>query len=154
MMPPQTDIPSTLDILPINKPTHHFTNNNFKPHENYSTNNETDFKPYEGLKLKSVEELYANDSKTSPEGHPTEEFTRYQISNGTKIDLVYLRAREAVQACGVVPDELEVRDGGVFAKSTVEKCTKYGPFKGKWEGFPQETRFAWEVSGVLEIVFV
>lgn len=46
----------------------------------------------------------------------------------------------------VLPTELERSIGGVFAKSTIFKGTKYGPFKGKWASVPQNPKYAWEVS--------
>lgn len=45
-----------------------------------------------------------------------------------------------------MPPELEMRDGGVFAKAPVPKGARYGPFQGKWAGVPHDPRFAWEVS--------
>ncbi|XP_074032184.1 transcription factor hamlet isoform X2 [Leptinotarsa decemlineata] len=68
-----------------------------------------------------------------------------------RVDIYYLRAREVILASGSLPSELELRETGVFAKVTIPKGTKYGPFQGKWASVPQDTRFAWEVvagSGV------
>lgn len=68
--------------------------------------------------------------------------------NGLNMDLMYLRAREVVLASGVLPSELEIREKGVYARVTISKGTRYGPFQGKWAGSPQDTRFAWEVSTI------
>lgn len=67
------------------------------------------------------------------------------VLNG-KIDIFYLRAREIILASGSLPSELELRETGVFAKISICKGTRYGPFQGKWASVPQDPRFAWEVS--------
>lgn len=61
-------------------------------------------------------------------------------------DIFYLRAREIVLASGILPSELELRETGIFAKTNINKGTRYGPFQGKWASIPQDARFAWEVS--------
>lgn len=71
-----------------------------------------------------------------------------------KVDVAFARARDVVMACGVLPQELEIRDGGVFAKGNIEKSTRYGPFQGKWAWQPQDQRFAWEVSTMILIIFI
>ncbi|CAG9812851.1 unnamed protein product [Phaedon cochleariae] len=67
-------------------------------------------------------------------------------SECSRTDLFYLRAREVILESGSLPNELELRDNGVFAKMNIAKCTRYGPFQGKWASVPQDARFAWEVS--------
>ncbi|XP_076271472.1 transcription factor hamlet-like isoform X2 [Rhynchophorus ferrugineus] len=62
-----------------------------------------------------------------------------------KSDLIYMRAREIVLASGVLPAELDLKENGVFAKVTVSRGTRFGPFQGKWAGLPQYDRFAWEI---------
>lgn len=54
-----------------------------------------------------------------------------------------------------MPYNLEVRNagaGGVWTKSQLPKGVKYGPFLGKWGPKPVDSRFAWEVSGVLNAI--
>lgn len=51
-----------------------------------------------------------------------------------------------------MPYNFEVRNagaGGVWTKSQLPKGVKYGPFLGKWGPKPDDSRFAWEVSGNL-----
>ncbi|XP_063931759.1 transcription factor hamlet-like isoform X5 [Zophobas morio] len=70
--------------------------------------------------------------------------------NGTKMDITYSKCRELLLASAVVPCEIDVKDG-LFAKTSIPKGARYGPFHGKWAGVPQDPRFAWEVvagSGV------
>ncbi|XP_050297806.1 transcription factor hamlet-like isoform X2 [Anthonomus grandis grandis] len=45
----------------------------------------------------------------------------------------------------LVPSEIELKDGGVFAKVPIPKRTTYGPFHGKWAEDPEDARFAWEI---------
>lgn len=66
-----------------------------------------------------------------------------------KPDVFYLRARAISLACGFVPNELELRETGVFAKIPISKGTRYGPFQGKWASVPQYATFAWEVSSIF-----
>jgi hypothetical protein len=47
------------------------------------------------------------------------------------------------------PTDLEIRNGCVFAKSTILKGKQYGPFLGKWASEPIDKKFAWEVSDKL-----
>lgn len=63
-----------------------------------------------------------------------------------KVDIFYLRAREIILANKSLPSELELRDAGIYAKISISRGTRYGPFQGKWASVPQDTRFAWEVS--------
>ncbi|CAG9860591.1 unnamed protein product [Phyllotreta striolata] len=68
----------------------------------------------------------------------------------TKIDL-YSANDGDITASRLLPNELELREEGVFAKTTVIKGTKYGPFQGKWASVPHDTKYAWEIitgSGV------
>ncbi|XP_073962070.1 transcription factor hamlet-like isoform X3 [Choristoneura fumiferana] len=46
-----------------------------------------------------------------------------------------------------LPIELVLKNGGVFARVNIPSGTKYGPFIGKWETQPLDTRYAWEVLG-------
>ncbi|CAH2043788.1 unnamed protein product, partial [Iphiclides podalirius] len=46
-----------------------------------------------------------------------------------------------------LPDELILKGGGIFARSSIASGTKYGPFNGKWETQPLDRRYAWEVLG-------
>jgi hypothetical protein len=41
---------------------------------------------------------------------------------------------------------LDIRNGAVFAKSKINKGTRYGPFIAKFTDKPLDRRFAWEVS--------
>ncbi|XP_064213427.1 transcription factor hamlet isoform X3 [Tribolium castaneum] len=100
----------------------------------FSSNNNLDDPPSK-LSLKPADQLFCDET--------------LKAFNGAT-DLVYSRCREAIPASGVVPCEIELKDG-VFAKGVIPKGTRYGPFKGKWAGVPQDVRFAWEVvagSGV------
>ncbi|KAL3274021.1 hypothetical protein HHI36_015439 [Cryptolaemus montrouzieri] len=138
MVPPQLDSPS--DFFKRIE----YTNNNLKSFEDACTMNSF------GITPKSVDNIkdrtnsvfdYISDNKPFGGLH----------TNGVNMDLMYLRAREIILASAVLPSELELREKGVYAKTTLPKGTKYGPFQGKWAGIPQDTRFAWEVvagSGV------
>lgn len=76
----------------------------------------------------------------------------YKNEDEDKADQFYRSSREFVMNRGVVPSELEIKEtGGVFARTTIPKGTRYGPFQGKWAGTPQDPRFAWEVSNSLII---
>lgn len=44
------------------------------------------------------------------------------------------------------PHDLDIRNGSVYARTTVGRGTKYGPFTGKLTNEPVDQRFAWEVS--------
>jgi hypothetical protein len=44
------------------------------------------------------------------------------------------------------PNDLEIRTGCVYAKSTVVKGKQFGPFLGKWASDPIDKNYAWEVS--------
>lgn len=44
------------------------------------------------------------------------------------------------------PQELDIRNGSVFAVSVVPRGTKFGPFLGQMTNEPMDHRFAWEVS--------
>lgn len=48
-----------------------------------------------------------------------------------------------------LPIELVLKNGGVFARVNIPSGTKYGPFIGKWETQPLDTRYAWEVSVLI-----
>lgn len=91
--------------------------------------------------LKPVEQLY---EKLKSDCDENLKYVSQHV-NGWKLDLGYNKCRELAQA-GVVPNEIELRDGGVFAAFNLAKATRYGPFQGKWAGIPQDPRFAWEVS--------
>jgi hypothetical protein len=41
---------------------------------------------------------------------------------------------------------LDIRNGAVFAKTKINKGTKFGPFIAKFTDKPLDRRFAWEVS--------
>lgn len=45
-----------------------------------------------------------------------------------------------------LPNELEIKNGGVFARCSIPVGNKYGPFTGKWESKLVDRRYAWEVS--------
>ncbi|XP_041982106.1 histone-lysine N-methyltransferase PRDM16-like isoform X2 [Aricia agestis] len=47
----------------------------------------------------------------------------------------------------LIPNELMLKSGGIFARVNIPSGTKYGPFNGKWETQPLDRRFAWEVLG-------
>jgi len=62
----------------------------------------------------------------------------------------------------VVPSELLVRtrrdrDGreGVWARTSIARGVRYGPFAGKWASLPADSKYAWEVSRFffLELYF-
>lgn len=44
------------------------------------------------------------------------------------------------------PNDLDIRNGSVYARTTIGRGTKYGPFTGKLTNEPVDQRFAWEVS--------
>lgn len=132
MVPPQTE--SNLQHFP----TDDYVNNIYSPTE--------DLVP-DGRKIsrKLPEELF---EKTGTEGDLQKYPSESKQANG-KIDLFYLRAREVILASGTLPGELELRENGVFAKTSISKGARYGPFQGKWASIPQDPRFAWEVSHKL-----
>lgn len=99
------------------------TNNNTITPESASILQEAISSPK--LTVKTVEELFEHETYT---------------------DSKYSEAREMVVAMAVLPTDLEVREIGVFARETLGKGTRYGPFQGKWAGLPDDHRFAWEVS--------
>ncbi len=45
--------------------------------------------------------------------------------------------------------DLDIQNGTVFAKATISRGTKFGPFEGKFTSDPIDRRFAWEVSHLL-----
>ncbi|XP_022916421.2 transcription factor hamlet-like isoform X1 [Onthophagus taurus] len=117
----------------------------------FSNNNPDISKDSLKLTLKPLDQLY-----------PVEKFFKDPISgysepfkyvndklaelNGLKGDSVmYLKAIEVVIMAGSLPQEVEAKENGVFAKFGIARGTKYGPFQGKWEGVPQDARFAWEI---------
>ncbi|XP_044272556.1 transcription factor hamlet-like isoform X2 [Tribolium madens] len=115
-------------------PPQHETFDLLKPSD-YSSNNNLDDLPNK-LTVKPADQLYCDET--------------LKAFNGVKLDLVYSKCREVVAASGIVPCEIDLKDG-VFAKGVIPKGTRYGPFQGKWAGVPQDARFAWEVvagSGV------
>ncbi|CAH0564476.1 unnamed protein product [Brassicogethes aeneus] len=69
----------------------------------------------------------------------------YKYFNQNNLITIYSKAIEVVLASGAVPPEIELRESGVFAKSTILKGTRYGPFQGVWATKPEEAMFAWEV---------
>ncbi|RVE49812.1 hypothetical protein evm_005542, partial [Chilo suppressalis] len=46
-----------------------------------------------------------------------------------------------------LPEELVIKAGGVYARTSINVGTKYGPFVGKWGSQPMDTKYAWEVLG-------
>ncbi len=44
------------------------------------------------------------------------------------------------------PPQLELANGGVWARAPVPQGTRFGPFLGKWVLEPANHSFAWEVS--------
>ncbi|XP_066153547.1 transcription factor hamlet isoform X2 [Euwallacea fornicatus] len=71
-----------------------------------------------------------------------------------KAEQFYRSTIEMVRASGVLPSDLELKENGVFAKSAINKGTRFGPFQGKWEGTPQDPRFAWEDSDTIRLAAV
>lgn len=145
MVPPQNDT-DVVSSIKSEIDCNEFTNNNaFKS----LVNNDRNLK----ISLKSAEELYARERLIKQE-HNNDLYTKYSIDkihneqiNGYNLnDINYLRAKERVISSNVLPNELELGDSGVYAKCTIIKGTKYGPFQGKWAGTPQHPKFAWEVS--------
>lgn len=67
--------------------------------------------------------------------------------------------RFITQQLSTVPTELELRPSstgvglGVWAKQTITRGTRYGPFLGKWTGNAKDPSFAWEVSTIV-VVYV
>lgn len=144
MVPPQNDTDVTSIKTEIDY-SDYPNNNAFKT----LINNNRNLK----ISLKSAEELYARDRLVKQEHNndyydkiniKNEQMNGYNSSNET-----YLRVKENVLANNILPPELELSDNGVFAKSTILKSTKYGPFQGKWAGLPQNPKYAWEVSLIL-----
>lgn len=132
MVPPQND--GGLEMLPLKTPQYHNNNHSLR------------------LTIKPYDQLYSKEEQNNLVNEITMKYLRQmssdveQATNGVKIDVAFTRAKEMVLTCGVLPQELEIKENGVFAKRSIEKSTKYGPFQGKWAGQPQDQRFAWEVS--------
>ncbi|XP_044759685.1 transcription factor hamlet-like isoform X1 [Coccinella septempunctata] len=138
MVPPQLDVSSDF-IRRVE-----YLNNNFKNFEDVCSMN--NFR----LATKTVDNIKDRTNSVFKYISEDKPFVDHP-QNGLNMDLMYLRAREVVLASGVLPAELEIREKGVFARVTISKGTRYGPFQGKWAGSPQDARFAWEVvagSGV------
>lgn len=142
----------SLEILPVKTPQ--YNNNNLKAH---------DVLPDRTLRLsiKSYDQLYSKEEQNNLFNEITMKYLRErgsveemeQAANGLKVDVAFSRAKQMILSCGVLPQELEIRDGGVFAKSNIEKCSRYGPFQGKWAEHAQDQRFAWEVRQNLTKLF-
>lgn len=137
----------SLEILPLK--TTQYNNNNFKAHDILmpDRNHRLSIKPYD--------QLYSKEEQTNLFNEITAKYLRERgcigemeqhTANGLKVDVAFMKAKQMILACDLLPQELEIRDGGVFAKSSIEKCTRYGPFQGKWAEHAQDQRFAWEVS--------
>lgn len=139
MVPPRNE--GSLEILPLK--TTQYNNNNLKIH---------DVLPDRTLRLtiKSYDQLYSKEEQNNIFNEITMKYLREremeQSGNGLKVDVAFVRAKQMILSCGVLPQELEIRDGGVFAKGNIEKSARYGPFQGKWAEHAQDQRFAWEVS--------
>ncbi|XP_055681449.1 transcription factor hamlet-like isoform X2 [Lutzomyia longipalpis] len=43
------------------------------------------------------------------------------------------------------PQEIEMRNGSVYAKHLIHRKTQYGPFIGEWTNDPTDKRYAWEI---------
>lgn len=144
MVPPQNE--GSLEILPLK--TTQYNNNNLKAHEIVvpDRNVRLTIKPYDQLYSKEEQNNIFNEIAMKYLKTRSVDTELEQNANGLKVDVAFTRAKEVILACGLLPQELEIRDGGVFTKKIVEKCTRYGPFHGKWAWQPQESRFAWEVS--------
>lgn len=104
------------------------------------------------LTIKPYDQLYSKEEQNNLLNEITMKYLRErggdmeQTVNGVKHDVAFARAKEMILACGSLPQELEIKESGVFAKRHIEKGTRYGPFQGKWAGQPQDQRFAWEVN--------
>ncbi|KAL1497214.1 hypothetical protein ABEB36_008211 [Hypothenemus hampei] len=86
------------------------------------------------------------DVSISKDGTEFNDLLKEEYDDATTItDLFYLRTKKLILASGVLPSELELKHFGVFAKESISKGTKYGPFKGKWAGTPRDPSFAWEI---------
>lgn len=153
MVPPQNDIDVSSIKMEID--CAEFTNNNaFK---SLVMNNDRNLK----ISLKSADELYARDRLIKQEHTNNDLYNKYSFDkmhneqhNGYNFNEInYLRAKEKVINSNVLPNELELGDCGVYAKCTIIKGTKYGPFQGKWAGTPQHLKFAWEVSTFKKKIF-
>ncbi|XP_018561523.1 MDS1 and EVI1 complex locus protein EVI1-like isoform X3 [Anoplophora glabripennis] len=134
MVPPQTE--STLQHYPTND----YVNSIYSSPEDMIAESRK-------IPTKLPEELF---EKSRIEEDRQKYCSESKQTNG-KVDIFYLRAREVILASGTLPGELELRENGVFAKTTINKGARYGPFQGKWASIPQDARFAWEVvagSGV------
>ncbi|XP_072944543.1 transcription factor hamlet-like isoform X2 [Epargyreus clarus] len=46
-----------------------------------------------------------------------------------------------------LPIELVFKAGGIFSRVNIPSGTKYGPFNGKWEKYPLDKKYAFEVFG-------
>lgn len=134
MVPPQNE--GGLEILPLKTPQYH--NNNVVPDRTLR------------LTIKPYDQLYSKEEQNNLFNEITMKYLRERSNemeqNGVKVDVAFARAKEMVLACGILPQELEIKESGVFAKRHIEKGTRYGPFQGKWAGQPQDQRFAWEVN--------
>ncbi|KAL1115809.1 hypothetical protein AAG570_006099 [Ranatra chinensis] len=53
---------------------------------------------------------------------------------------------------GGLPEDVELRtSGGVWARATLPRGSKFGPFQGKWVPKPLDPRFAWEIEETLAL---
>lgn len=158
MVPPQNADLSATNII---KTEIDYGGNEYK--STLVNNNDRNVK----ISLKSAEELYSRDRLIKHEFnndvynsnnaildnnklHNNDQLNGYNLATN---DANYFKVKEKVIVRNVLPNELEFGDNkGVFAKTTIIKGTKYGPFQGKWAGIPQNSKFAWEVSDFYIII--
>ncbi|XP_018332726.1 PR domain zinc finger protein 16-like isoform X2 [Agrilus planipennis] len=119
------------------------------------------------LTLKPVNQLYDNFSKNhtspnynqnSPSFNPNPanfdinnpDLSRYygnhELTNGLTVDKEIVRNNQYPNfSPHVLPKELEFRNGSIYSRTLILKGNRYGPFYGKWEGMPQDRKYAWQV---------
>lgn len=46
------------------------------------------------------------------------------------------------------PQDLDIISGSIYAKSTIYRGRKFGPYPVQWMDEPTDKQFAWEVSNI------
>lgn len=159
MVPPQNenDLPLALEMSPssrlLNSASDHINNNRDELDTtpiNFNSSLDSSMGSPK-LSIKSADQLMYSPESCS---HLNQEKGSCDFLNEASKMLVvgkYLNGfgrfgSQVLLGTNAMPPELEMRDGGVFAKAPVPKGARYGPFQGKWAGVPHDPRFAWEVS--------
>lgn len=102
-------------------------------------------------------------SPHAPRGSPTPTSTPdthdlNMNAAGAAAELSAAAERFITQQLSSVPPELELRPSstgvgvGVWAKQSIARGTRYGPFLGKWTANAKDPNMAWEVSTAAVLV--